>query len=290
MSTEPTSPKGKLLTSPAAIRRRLNAISYLSPRLAGHYAFPLFVRTGPRAPVRPAEQPVHDLATVYRLSVDGRRLAVYRWGDSGRRVLLMHGFEGRASNMAAFAVGLHRLGMTAVAFDNFGHGDSEGTRATIVDVAGAVRAVTAEYGPFHGIVAHSFGGLCAYHAVRSGVDVQRMVTIGAVCDFGNLPEWFSGRLRLRPQITAELRRRSEEFFRPETDIWERFSATHRAEEWKVPLLVIHDENDKEIAVAQGRKIAAGYERAEYLETKGLGHRRILADQNVVSAAVEFVVK
>jgi pimeloyl-ACP methyl ester carboxylesterase len=277
------------MTTPAAIRRRLNATSYLSPRLAGRYAFPLFVRTGPRAPVRPAEQPVHDLAVVDRLPVDGRRLAVYRWGDSGRRVLLLHGFEGRASNLAAFVAGLHSLGMTAVAFDNFGHGDSEGHRATIVDVAGAVRAVTDEYGPFHAIVAHSFGGLCAYHAVRSGVEVQRMVTIGAVCDFSNLPEWFSARLGLRRGITNDLRRRSEEFFRPETDIWNRFSATYRADQWKIPLLVIHDENDKEVAVAQGRKIAAGYERAEYLETKGLGHRRILTDPAVVSTALKFAV-
>jgi pimeloyl-ACP methyl ester carboxylesterase len=277
------------MTSPAAIRRRLNAASYVSSRLAGRYAFPLFVRTGPRAPVHPAEQPVHDLAVVDRLPVDGRDLAVYRWGDGERRVLLMHGFEGRASNLVAFAAGLRDLGMTAVAFDNFGHGDSQGDRATIVDVAGAVRAVAGEYGPFHAIVAHSFGGLCAYYAVRHGVEVERMVTIGAVCDFGYLPEWFSARLSLRPGITGDLRRRSEEFFRPETDIWERFSATYRAEQWKIPLLVIHDENDKEIAVAQGRKIAAGYQRAEYLETKGLGHRRILRDPGVVSAALEFAV-
>jgi pimeloyl-ACP methyl ester carboxylesterase len=278
------------MTSPAAIRRRLNGASYLSARLAGRYAFPLFVRTGPRAPVRPAEQPVHDLAVVDRLPVDGRELAVYRWGESGRRVLLMHGFEGRASNMAGFAAGLHGLGMTAVAFDNFGHGDSEGDRATIVDVAGAVRAVAAGYGPFHAIIAHSFGGLCAYHAVRSGVDVERMVTIGALCDFGSLPEWFSARLGLRPGITADLRRRSEDFFRPETDIWARFSATYQAEQWKIPLLVIHDENDKEIPVSQGRKISAAYERAEYLETRGLGHRRVLGDPGVVSAALEFAVK
>lgn len=276
------------MTTLTTLRRRLNATSYVSPRLAGRYAFPLFVRTGPRSPVRPAEQPVHERAVLDRLPVDGKKLAVYRWGDAERRVLLLHGFEGRASNLAAFAVGLQKVGMAAVAFDNFGHGESEGSRATIVDVAGAARAVTDAYGPFHAIIAHSFGGLCAYHVVRTGVRVNRMVTIGAVCDFGYLPEWFGLRLGLRPSVVGDLRRRSEVFFRPETDIWERFSATHAAAEWTTPLLVIHDENDKEIAVAQGRKIAAAYPQAKYLETTGLGHRRILGDVGVVTAALEFV--
>jgi len=278
------------MNSAATLGRILNAASYVSPRLAGRYAFPLFIRTGPRTPVRPAEQPVHEQAAVDHLTVDGKKLAVYRWGQGGRRVLLMHGFGGRASNMAAFAVGLQGFGMEAVAFDNFGHGDSTGDRATIVDVAAAVRVVADKYGPFYAIIAHSFGGLCAYHAVRGGVSVERMVTVGAVGEFDYLPEWFSGQLGLRPAITQELRRRSEDYFRHETDIWQRFSATYHADDWTVPLLVIHDENDKEINVAQGRKIAAAYRQAEYVETKGLGHRRILGDQGVVSAALEFVAK
>jgi pimeloyl-ACP methyl ester carboxylesterase len=278
------------MTTPENIRQKLNRVSYLSPRLAGRLAFPMFVGTGPRSPVRPAEQAVHEQAVVERLEVDGKKLAVYRWGDGERRVLLMHGFQGRSSNMAALVFGIQELGMTAVAFDFFGHGDSEGSRATIVDLQSAVRAVADKYGPFHAIVAHSFGGLCAFHALRGGVSANRMVSIASVCDFGYLPEAFCTKLGLRPSIKADLRRRSEVYFRPETDIWERFSATHRAEQLTIPLLVIHDENDKEISVTQGRKIAGAYRQAEFIETRGLGHRRILADGGVLAATLEFIAK
>jgi pimeloyl-ACP methyl ester carboxylesterase len=272
------------------IGRRLNTVAIVSPRLAGRMAFPMFVRTGPRLPVRPAEQPVHDQAVTERLDVDGKQLAIYQWGRGEPKVLLMHGFDGRASNMAAFAVGVQQLDMTAVAFDTFGHGESEGNQSTIVDVEAAVRAIAGKYGPFHAIVAHSFGGLCAFQALRSGVTVDRMVVIASVCDFGYLPELFCGRLGLRPSIKADLRRRSEIFFHPAADIWERFSATHDAEELTTPLLVIHDENDKEVSVAQGRKIAGAYQQAQYIETQGLGHRRILGDADVLAAALEFLAK
>ncbi|MFF1837825.1 alpha/beta hydrolase [Streptomyces sp. NPDC058231] len=276
------------MTSLEEIRRHLNDVARESPEKAGALAFPMLLNTGPRLPVRPAEQPLHDRATAGTLDVDGRKLAVYRWGDGERRVLLMHGFEGRASNMTGFVPGLEKLGMSAVAFDFFGHGESEGDRATILDVQDAVRAVEAEHGPFDTIVAHSFGGLCAYQAVRGGVRTDRLVTIASVCDFGHLPKIFCNRLGLDPSIEGVLRRLSEEYFHPETEIWERFSAGHRAAEFTLPLLVVHDENDKEVPVEQGRKLSAAYSRARYIETQGLGHRRIVADPGVISATLEFI--
>ena len=278
------------MTALENVGQRLNRLSYVSPRLAGRLAFPMFVATGPRTPVRPAERAAHEQAAVEYPEVDGKKLAVYRWGDGERRVLLMHGFEGRSSNMAAFAAGLQELGMAAVAFDFFGHGASEGSRATVVDLEPAIRATADKYGPFDAIIAHSFGGLCAFHALRGGVPAGRMVSIASVCDFGYLPEVFCTKLGLRPSIKADLQRRSEVFFRPETDIWERFSATYRAAELTIPLLVIHDENDKEIAVTQGRKLAAAYRQAEFIETNGLGHRRILADRGVLAATLEFIAR
>jgi pimeloyl-ACP methyl ester carboxylesterase len=272
------------------IGRRLNLIAAVSPRLAGLLAFPSVLRTGPRQPVRPAEQPVHDQAVTDHLVVHNKRLAVYQWGEDERKVLFMHGFYGRSSSMAGFIAGVRQLNMTAVAFDSFGHGDSEGHQATIVEMAAAVRAMEEKHGPFHAIVAHSFGALCAFHAVRSGVAVDRMAVIASICDFDYVIDLFCGRLGLRPSLKTDLRRRSERFFHPITDIWNRFSATYQAEDLTIPLLVIHDENDKEIAVTQGRKLASAYPQAQYVETQGLGHRRILGDPGVLATTLEFLAK
>ncbi len=192
--------------------------------------------------------------------------------------------------MAALISGIRGLGMTAVAFDSFGHGASEGTQSTIIDTQSAVRAVAKQYGPFHAIVAHSFGTLCAFYAVHGGVEVERMVSIASVCDFGYLPGLFCARLGLRPKIEEDLRRRSELYFHPETDIWERFSAIYQAEKHTFPLLVIHDANDTEVAVTQSKKIASAHQQAEFVETKGLGHRRILADSGVVAATLAFIAQ
>ena len=140
------------------------------------------------------------------------------------------------------------------------------------------------------MMGHSFGALCAFHAVRTGVQANRLVAIAPVCDFSYLPEGFCATLGLGGNVKADPLRRSEDFFKPETDIWNRFSATYNADALNIPLLVIHDENDKEVSVEQGRKIAAAYPEAKFIETKGLGHRRILGDSNVVEAVAKFIAQ
>jgi hypothetical protein len=53
------------------------------------------------------------------------------------------------------------------------------------------------------------------------------------------------------------------------------------------MLVVHDRDDPEVPLAAGSAVAEAW-RARLDVTSGLGHRRILRDEAVVSAVVEFV--
>jgi pimeloyl-ACP methyl ester carboxylesterase len=57
---------------------------------------------------------------------------------------------------------------------------------------------------------------------------------------------------------------------------------------EIPLLVVHDRDDKEVPYSVGRSIASQWPSAEMIITEGLGHKRILGDPNVRDAAVRFV--
>ncbi|MFD6227316.1 alpha/beta fold hydrolase [Streptomyces sp. NPDC060232] len=277
------------MASLSTIRNVINAMSYVSVKAAGAPAWKLFLGAPPRTPVRPEQREVHDRAEQETLTVGGREIRTYRWGSGEKPVLLVHGVSGRAANFAGFVQGIEALGLTAVAYDAPGHGASAGSTCTILEHGAVMRAVQERYGDFHAVVGHSFGGTSAYLAARGGLVTERLVSISSVADFGSLPETFCGQLGLRPALAGELRRRSELHFAPERDIWNRFSADHRPEEVTARILVVHDENDREVGVDQGRRLAASYgDRAELLITRKLGHRRILGDPEVIGRVLDFL--
>jgi pimeloyl-ACP methyl ester carboxylesterase len=55
----------------------------------------------------------------------------------------------------------------------------------------------------------------------------------------------------------------------------------------VPVLVVHDTDDREVPYDDGRRLAEVF-GASLLTTNGLGHRRILFAPDVVTAVVEFI--
>jgi pimeloyl-ACP methyl ester carboxylesterase len=55
-----------------------------------------------------------------------------------------------------------------------------------------------------------------------------------------------------------------------------------------PLLVFHDEEDPEVPKADGEAIVRRWPGAELVSTRGLGHKRIVHDAEVVRRGAEFL--
>ncbi len=55
------------------------------------------------------------------------------------------------------------------------------------------------------------------------------------------------------------------------------------------VLIIHDTEDKEVHHRDGTLLAAAWPHAEFMSTTGLGHRRILRDEAVISRSVAHAI-
>lgn len=275
---------------PVLIGRTLRAIATVSPGLAGRLTFRLFCHPGPRAKVRPSEREVHQQATTRIVPVLGHRIAVHRWGPGARPVLMLHGWGMRGSRYAALATELLARGLSPITFDAPGHGQSSGRTTTVPEYAAIAALFHQRYGPFEALVGHSFGALTAFEVLRRSAGIERLVTIGSPGELGYLPSTFARRLGMGERTEADLRRRIEQYFQPETDVWNRWSASHRSSELDVPVLVVHDRDDTVVDPGQARLIAAAHApRANVLMTSGRGHHRILSSPSVVRRVADFVM-
>lgn len=282
-----------------AIRSAINTLSLVAPSTAGRVAFEIWRRPMTRGRVRPAERAVHEAARTGVLSIGGRDVVTYEWGDGRRPVLLVHGWRSRASRFADFVTRLLELGYSPVSYDALGHGgtasatgtmSSMGAAGTILDHESIIRRLAERHGTFEGVVANSLGAVMALYALRQGVAAKRMVTISGVCEFDYLVDAFCAELGLRPRVERALRRTIERrLFAADPTIWARFSAADPTGWTDGPVLVVHNADDPVVPPAQAGLLAGAYGvRARRIETTGLGHRGMLADPQVIEDSVAFL--
>jgi len=254
----------------------------VAPAAAARRAERLFFTPPParRRPSRAVPAPSRRLT----LDAAGQRLAVSAWGD-GPAVVLLHGWGGESSQLAAFVTPLVERGFSAVALDAPGHGASSGRLSSLPEFAAALAATASALGPLHGVVAHSLGAAATAFALQRGTPVGRAVFVGPPRDPLDWTRAFAGRLGLSADVLGRLQASSERRlgFR-----WEELNVPAAARELEAPLLVFHDQRDREVAWSDGHAVATAWPGARLQTTRGLGHQRILRDPEVVRHAVAFV--
>lgn len=270
----------------------LRVLARTAPPVAAEVATRYFFRVGPPAAVRPQERAAHEAAR--RTTIRYRRAAstgrepvdvvVYTWGEPGAPgVLLVHGWQSRASFFAPLVEDLVAAGLRVVAYDAPAHGDSGGRRRTIVDDVAIVRRLSdAEPAAWEGVVGHSAGALAAGVALADGVAARRFTSLAGLSSASALADGFfalTGLPRnLRPRFDAAALRHG---FPDVPDLFERYDLTRHPVPGTVAALLLHDTDDRQLPYRHAELLLAAHaDSAELVTTTGLGHNRIVRDPAV----------
>jgi pimeloyl-ACP methyl ester carboxylesterase len=271
-------------TNVRLIRGIFGVLSDAAPGVAARWAESLFF-TPPRSAVPTRMRAFLATGRFREFYVDGERIAAWSWGQ-GPPVYLVHGWAGRGGQLAAFGPPLVLAGFTVVTFDAPGHGASSGRRSSIVDFARALRATVERFGPAAAVVAHSLGAAATAHALVDGLRARRVVFIAPPADPNDWTRRFAERLGLSAEVLDAMKVISERRLGLR---WADLDVRRLGTALGVPLLVVHDRDDREVLSSDGAAIARSWPGARLVTTRGLGHHRILRDPSVVHEVVSFAL-
>jgi pimeloyl-ACP methyl ester carboxylesterase len=261
---------------------------HLAPRRAGRLARDVWFT----APPRMAELPVPPQGESFTVQSQGATIRGRVWGR-GAVVYLMHGWGGRGAQFAELVEPLVRSGPRVVMFDAPAHGDSEhgpsGPRRTNgVEFARALDDVFARFGPAEAVVAHSLGTIATYLALRFGwLGTERLVLIAPMVESQTLFDRYQSGVGFGPRTRRAFDRSVLEWIGiPVAEFDARVQAAHVE---SVPTLVVADRDDRQTPYADAVDLAETV-GADIMTTRGLGHRRILRDPQVVQRVVAFIAR
>lgn len=267
----------------APLRGLFRIFGVLAPGAAARVALRLF-RTPHRHATPPRERAWMETAQTLDIEIGGSQVQVWTWGE-GPVVLLVHGWEGRGSQMGAFAQPLVDAGHRVVTFDGPGHGLSSGRRSSVPQFAEAVAVLVEKMGPVHGIVTHSFGAAATGWAARQVSLTERLVFISPPGDLDQYVDFFAQLLGLSDEALRRMIGLLEKRF---DLLWEEVRYATLTSVTGTELLVVQDRDDLESPFSNGVEVAGAWPGSRLLATKGLGHRRILRDPGVIDEVVRFL--
>lgn len=265
--------------------------SRLTPSVAVVVAEKLFT-TPFHSKRRDIEHEMLESAEKFQIPIgNNRRLAGYRWGrKTDPVILLIHGWTATATCFVNYIDPLLSKGYQVISYDAIAHGETAGVSVSLTEWADTVVAVMKEVGKVHCIMGHSLGAGAIVIASSLKLETDKVVLISPVADISKVTGQFAKALSIPEKIMEKTHQYA----------WRKYyaSASKYGANWeevfesdfRVPTLIIHDINDKEIDVSNARKLAKQWTWAEVMETKRLGHRRILLNPDVITRSLKFITE
>ncbi len=272
---------------PSFIKWIGKTLQFISPELAAKFSRFLFKRPFRHQP-KTDELEWRKKATITDLYVPGihKNIKVYKWGKGNLKILLVHGWSGRATQMYHLIEALLKNGYEVYAFDAPAHGLSESRSTLMLEFMESIKETSKHFGPFYGIIGHSMGGIASINTLgRDWIQTKKLITVGIPDSITDIFYRFVEMLGLKSDITEKNLKYMKNHYGVDV---EELHGSYQAKNIHIPVLVIHDKTDREVPYTEALKIVEALPEGELYLTEGLGHTRILKDAEVIEKIINFL--
>jgi esterase/lipase len=215
----------------------------------------------------------------------GHGLSTISWGKSGRKILLVHGWESRATQLSGFVEYLVSAGFQVFAMDGPAHGHSVGAKANPYEFSKAVEYIYEKQGPFEGIIGHSMGGAAIAASLSEDVNPNRLVLISSPSSILNALKRFSKFIGLTSESSGIFINLVENEVGVPTS---KLDTANNMRVQQVRGLIIHDKCDVEVPYKDALLINSSWEDSSLITTSGLGHRAIVRTPDIWKKVTDFM--
>jgi pimeloyl-ACP methyl ester carboxylesterase len=215
-----------------------------------------------------------------------KEVHVLSYGYSKKKVLLVHGWSGRSTQLFMIAHTLLEKGYMVTSFDGPSHGKSPGKQTNMVEFIETISSINSDFGPFEAAVGHSFGSMGILNASAKEEIFKCIVTVGSVDKVSDILTNFTRSLNLKPIIGEKM----QAYFKKKWNLSvDNFASSTAAKKVDIPTLIVHDVLDGDVPVSCAINIRQNLQNGLLYITKGLGHTKILRDKKVTNKIVDFII-
>ncbi|KAA1246074.1 alpha/beta fold hydrolase [Aquimarina sp. RZ0] len=265
----------------------IRLLEKISPRITAKIIFNYI--SNPRTKkFRPFEKQIIEEAQRSSINFKGFNIAVYKWGEGKKKALLIHGWEGRASNFGAIIPKLLEYGYQVISYDAPSHGNSTKKKTNFFDIPKLIE-VFLKKEQYDLVMTHSGGSvmsLLIMNNLKYSGDKMVLLTVHDKFEdyIEHIIQYFGLTIRTKTAFMNLVRKITP--YEPldlQASLFVRNIAIKKA-------IFIHDEEDKIVSVANSKYVSSKMPGSKFFEVKGTGHFKMLWSPKVINIIEEQVLK
>lgn len=261
-------------------------LTKVSPFLASRFAARLFLSPF-RYKLPEREKEMFDESEIKKIRVPSirREIVVYEYGKSDKKILLVHGWSGRGTQLSKIAKQLRNQGFSTISFDAPAHGEAPGKISMMPFFIESIHHLDKIYGPFEAVIGHSLGGMSSLRAIKEGMQVKKLVIIGTANSVTKITRDFAENMKMNHKIARKMKAYLDTKFGQDM---EDYSGAVSAKEVNIPTLIVHDKQDVDVNIKDAHELHEALPDSHLFITEGQGHRRILGNKEVINKITTFI--
>lgn len=223
-----------------------------------------------------------------RLPLKTASIILHTWGEenSGKHIVLVHGWGGRWDQFSEFILHFVNLGHRITSFDFPAHGESKGLSTNAHEWFDVLEGVQKTFDGEELIyLCHSFGFAPLTHAILArGLKARALVAVNSPNNFNFLLKQFMDKVRFGRHLAPFLVKEIQTVVRGVEDI-----TTVPLEVLKktTEVLYVVDEKDREVPLQEQLKASEVF-GDNFISLSGHGHNRILKAREFFEKVEEFL--
>ena len=273
---------------PKLLKLLIHTISFFSSKTTTALLGYIFSRPLRHKPhVREKEFIISSKKETHFIPSINKRIKTYELEGSRKKVLLVHGWSGRGSQLSSIATECNKKGFFVVSFDAPAHGGSSSYTTNVPEFVEAINFLNKTKGPFDYAIGHSFGGASIFNYCRKYRSFEKIIVIGTQSKLSIYFAEFIKIMGLKDSYSKKImtlfeKRVGEKIldYDPENFVRNISSKT----------LIIHCSDDNYVSFGSAIALRKELKNSELYKTTGLGHRKILGDKKTIDRLVDFLIK
>lgn len=260
-----------------------SVLERIAPKIGARLALYFFLKPYPLN-IRREDQELFQNSKSKHFTLYGKQIHYYVFGNAPY-VLCSHGFSGSVGQFSEMIRAFRRENVGVIALDLPGHGKSSSGSSNALEFSEAIEKILS-IESISMVVAHSLSGVAmAIIMEKSGLRPLKQVLLATSVESKDIMTDFIKEIhagyRIREQLVNLLQRRFNRSFN-DFSVFEIFNELHNLP----PTLYVLDEDDTKIPIEHLDKMSH-IKHVQTMRTQGLGHNKILWNQDVIKEVLKF---